>query len=59
MRPLPVVHHADLDEHPLDTGSVDAAAGAAQRRAVGLCRDEEQVERVRAEVARARGAPQG
>jgi len=25
-RPLPVVHHADLDEHPLDTGSVDAVA---------------------------------
>ena len=25
-RPLPVVHHADVDEHPLDTGSVDAVA---------------------------------
>ena len=25
-RPLPVVHHADLDEHPLDSGSVDAVA---------------------------------
>ena len=25
-RPLPVVHHADVDEHPLDSGSVDAVA---------------------------------
>ncbi len=25
-RPLPVVHHADLDEHPLDSGSVDVVA---------------------------------
>ncbi len=39
-RPLPVVHHADLDEHPLDTGSVDAGgldsrprSGAARSRA--------------------------
>ena len=39
-------------------GRILAAADAAQRRAVGLCRDEAQVERVRAEVARARGAPQ-
>ena len=39
-------------------GRILAAADAAQRRAVGLCRDEEQVERVRAEVARARGTPQ-
>ena len=41
-----------------DDGRILAAATAAQRRAVGLCRDEAQVERVRAEVARARGAPQ-
>ena len=41
-----------------DDGRILAAADAAQRRAVGLCRDEEQVERVRAEVARARGTPQ-
>ena len=39
-------------------GRILAAADAAQRRAVGLCPDEVQVERVRAEVARARGAPQ-
>ncbi len=25
-RPLPVVHHADVDEHPLDSGSVDVVA---------------------------------
>jgi len=41
-----------------DDGRILAAADAAQRRAVGLCRDEAQVERVRAEVARARGGPQ-
>ena len=41
-----------------DDGRILAAADAAQRRAVGLCRDEEQVERVRAEVVRARGTPQ-
>jgi len=41
-----------------DDGRSLAAADAAQRRAVGLCRDEAQVERVRAEVARARGGPQ-
>ena len=35
-----------------DDGRILAAADAAQRRAVGLCRDEAQVERVRAEVAR-------
>lgn len=39
-------------------GRIPAAADAAQRRAVGLCRDEAQVERVLAEVARARGAAQ-
>ena len=41
-----------------DDGRILAAADAAQRRAVGLCPDEAQVERVRAEVARARGGPQ-
>jgi hypothetical protein len=39
-------------------GRILAAADAAQRRAVGLCSDEAQVERVRAEVARARSALQ-
>ncbi len=41
-----------------DDGRILAAADAAQRRAVGLCPDEAQVGRVRAEVAHARGAPQ-
>ncbi len=41
-----------------DDGRILAAADAAQRRAVGLCPDQAQVGRVRAEVAHARGAPQ-
>ena len=40
-----------------DDRRILVAADAAKLRAVGLCPDEEQVESVRAEVARARGAP--
>ena len=41
-----------------DDGRILGAADAAKLRTVGLCPDEEQVDGVRAEVARARGAPQ-
>ena len=41
-----------------DDGLILGAADATKLRAVGLCPDEEQVDSVRAEVARARGAPQ-
>ena len=41
-----------------DDGFILGVADATKLRAVGLCPDEEQVDSVRAEVARARGAPQ-